>query len=498
MPHSLRSLGLMAILVLIAPAFWGDDTVRDIGSRREIFVDGYLIERLDGTQRRLQTPQAAEVSVGQEQIGGLNFDTGYAVVKDGDVYRMFYNASARMALAESLDGIHWTLPSIGLVEFEGSRNNNLIGSVDGELMIPEDEPMPEVFLDTRPGIPSDERYKCFTLDETDGVKVFAWVSGNGRRYRKLQEEPIIHSRLYGVFDGYESAFWSESEQQYLLYTRYYIGKINADGRRAVARMTSKDFLTWTEPKPMTFGNTGLKPPDHHYNNQTEPYFRAPHIYIALSSRLMQGRQVITREQAAAAGLQASLQFKGDRIDWLIGDCGETVMMSTRGGTRYDRSFMEGFVRPGGRLNNWVTRCNFALRGIVPTGDREMSIYVNRHNAQDSSHVVRHTLRTDGIVAINAPYTGGQMLTRPLKFKGRRLVINYATSAAGNVRVSIEDASGTALPGFGLADCDEIVGDEIRRVVTWKGNDDVSRLVDRAVRLRFSMMDADLFSLQFVE
>ena len=213
---------------------------------------------------------------------------------------------------------------------------------------------------------------------------------------------------------------------------------------------------------------------------------------------MQGRQVITREQAAAAGLQASLQFKGDRIDWLIGDCGETVMMSTRGGTRYDRSFMEGFVRPGGRLNNWVTRCNFALRGIVPTGDREMSIYVNRHNAQDSSHVVRHTLRTDGIVAINAPYTGGQMVTRPLKFKGRRLVINYATSAAGNVRVSIEDASGTALPGFGLAACDEIVGDEIRRVVTWKGNDDVSRLVDRAVRLRFSMMDADLFSLQFVE
>ena len=489
---------LLLQVIASAPSTRADE-VCDIGSRLELFVDDYLIDRLDGAEQRLHRPQAANKLLEGKQPSGLWFDNGYAVVKDGNIYRMFYNASSVLALAESLDGIHWTTPSIGLVEYNGSRDNNLVGTEDGRLMISDQEPLPEVFLDTRPGVAADERYKALTLDETKGVKVFAWVSGDARRFRKLREEPILHTDLYGAFDGYEAPFSSESEQCYLIYLRYYIrGETEAENRRSIARMRSKDFLTWSDPEPMTFGDTGLKPAEHHYNNQTDPYFRAPHIYLALSSRFMQGRQVVSRKQADAAGLKSRLLYKGDAVDWLIGDCSETVLMTTRGGTHYDRTFMEALVRPGPGRRNWVTRSNFALRGVVPTGEREMSIYVSRHNTQDSGHIRRYTLRTDGFASIYGRYAGGEMVTRPLVFSGRKLMINYSTSAAGSLRVELQGEDGKALSGFGLEQCDEIVGDEISRVVRWQSKSDVGPFAGRPVRLRFSMMDADLFSIQFVD
>ena len=43
-----------------------------------------------------------------------------------------------------------------------------------------------------------------------------------------------------------------------------------------------------------------------------------------------------------------------------------------------------------------------------------------------------------------------------------------------------------------------IGDEIARVVSWKGNTDVSALAGKAVRLRFILKDADLYSIRFRE
>ena len=89
-----------------------------------------------------------------------------------------------------------------------------------------------------------------------------------------------------------------------------------------------------------------------------------------------------------------------------------------------------------------------------------------------------------------------MITKPLTFSGTQLEINYSTSAAGQMRVELQDADGNALPGFALADCEPISGDQISRGVTWKGGSDVSALAGKPVTLRFEMSDADLFAIQF--
>ena len=89
-----------------------------------------------------------------------------------------------------------------------------------------------------------------------------------------------------------------------------------------------------------------------------------------------------------------------------------------------------------------------------------------------------------------------MTTRPLRFAGSQLSLNFATSAAGSLRVEIQDTSGRPLPGFGLDDCPEIFGDTIDRTVQWHDGSDVSALAGQTVRLRFALKDADLYSFQF--
>jgi hypothetical protein len=64
--------------------------------------------------------------------------------------------------------------------------------------------------------------------------------------------------------------------------------------------------------------------------------------------------------------------------------------------------------------------------------------------------------------VNAPYRGGELVTKPLVFQGRQLVLNFATSAAGGLRVELQDREGRPLPGFGLADAVEQVGDDVER------------------------------------
>jgi hypothetical protein len=76
-----------------------------------------------------------------------------------------------------------------------------------------------------------------------------------------------------------------------------------------------------------------------------------------------------------------------------------------------------------------------------------------------------------------------------------LELNFATSAAGSIRVEVQDDTGAACTGFTLADCDEMFGDSLERVVTWRGGD-LEALSGQVVRLRFELRDADLYSFRF--
>ncbi|MEJ7638414.1 MAG: hypothetical protein WKF75_10685 [Singulisphaera sp.] len=104
---------------------------------------------------------------------------------------------------------------------------------------------------------------------------------------------------------------------------------------------------------------------------------------------------------------------------------------------------------------------------------------------------------DGVAVVAAvPGVVDQAVVGRLWFRGRRLSLNFATNAAGGIRVEVQESNGQPIPGFAPADCGGIFGDQLDRVVEWGVGSDVGALQGRPVRLRFALHDADLYSFQF--
>ena len=101
----------------------------------------------------------------------------------------------------------------------------------------------------------------------------------------------------------------------------------------------------------------------------------------------------------------------------------------------------------------------------PRRPDELSLYATEaYWTGTSSRLRRYTLRIDGFVSAQAPLSGGELVTKPLVFAGSTLVVNFATSAAGSLRVEIQTDDGKPIEGFTLEDCPEIYGDQIEHAV----------------------------------
>ena len=472
-----------AALVLFSATLCGAEDAsvagkpNQIGSDLQLFVDDAIVESMDGAELELGVPHDEGIALRFDHPWEGAF-CGYAtVLKDGPKYRLYYrglpvagrdgSSTEVTCYAESDDGRQFKKPELGLFAIGGSKANNVI--------LADMAPLSHNFsplIDRRPGVPIDERYKALAGTAKSGLVAF--VSADGLRWRKLREEPVIRK---GAFDSQNVAFWSESENQYVSYFRVF-----KDGFRRISRTTSPDFLEWTAPVLMEYGDRGI---EHLYTNQTSPYFRAPHIYVAIAARFFPGRRVLSDAQAKAINVHPKY----------FNDCSDAILMTTRGGNLYARTFMDGFLRPGIGLQNWVSRTNYPALNVVPTGEHEMSFYVNQDYGQPSAHARRYSLRVDGFVSVSASSAGGELTTRPFGFSGKELVLNFSTSAAGSIQVEIQDPAGKPLPGYALADATPTIGNEIDRVAYWQSSD-VGSLVGRPIRLRFVLKDADLYSFRF--
>jgi hypothetical protein len=478
--HAIQ-LGLLTGLFVVSAVAAGEPAsgkVIDLGSRRELFADPFLVASLDGATLALERPRDEGIVHRFDRPWEGRFCAYATVLHDNGRYRLYYRGLAGeggdgtnaevTCYSESRDGITWTRPNLGLFTVHGTRDNNVL--LAGQAPFSHNFcPM----IDPRKDVHRSERYKALAGIGSSGLAAF--VSEDGLRWRKLRDKAVITK---GAFDSQNVPFWSEHEGCYVCYFRVF-----KDGIRRISRTTSKDFVTWTDPVLMGYGDRAI---EHLYTNQTSPYFRAPHLYVAIAARFMPGRQVLTADQAKAINVDPGY-FK---------DCSDAILMTTRGGDHYDRTFMEGFLAPGIGAENWVSRTNYPALNVVQTGPHEMSFYANQNYGQPTSHLRRYSLRLDGFAAVTAPYSGGELRTKTLTFTGKELVLNFATSAAGGIRVEIQDAAGKPLPGFALADSVETIGNEIDRVLRWKAGSDVSALAGKPVRLRFVMHDARLYAVQF--
>ena len=457
----------------------GDEAIM-IGSRRELFVDHRLIAKLDGIALRMHEPRPSGVALKFDRPWEGPFSGYVTILQDGDVHRMYYRGLPELVdftdaectcYAESTDGIHWVKPELELYEVFGTRKNNVI--LHGEAPASHNF---APFVDTRPGAPADERFKAVGGSESSGL--LAYASPDGIHWRRWGRKPILTG---GAFDSQNVVFWSEAEKCYVCYFRVYTDV------RSIARATSADFATWSKPEIMEFGQA---PHEHLYTNQTFPYPRASQLYVSLPMRYFANRKVLDDATFDALPIHAAYR------PHVRQESTDGVLMTSRGGNRYDRTFLEAFMRPGLDPGNWVSRSVMAARGLVQTGPTEMSIYYQQHDGQPSAHLRRFSLRLDGFASAYAGHVGGELLTTPVTFSGGELEINFSTSAGGCVQVEIQDADGVPLPGYAVGECPEMIGDAVERIVSWKSGSDVSKLAGKTVRLRFVMRDADLYSFRF--
>ena len=447
--------GLAWLLPLSATA---QDTI-DIGSRLEPLVDDFLIQRLDGDAKlQLNKPQAREVVLVTGEPWEGNTCAYYTIFQDGDRYRMYYRGSHYdtatgkathpevTCYAESRDGIQWEKPELGLCEFQGDKENNIVwNGVGTHDFTP--------FKDENPAAPPEARYKALARGSGG---LYAFQSPDGIRWKTMRDQPVITK---GAFDSQNLAFWDSHRKQYREYHRAFRGV------RDIMTGTSTDFLAWTDPEFLEYPDA---PKEHLYTNAIRPYPGAEHLLIGFPTRFLPPKQQV-----------------------------EPTFMSSRDGRTFHR-WTEALIPLTAPEDRDGNRSNYMTWGLVqlPGSEREWSVYATEaYYTGADSRLRRFTYRIDGLVSVHAA-DRGELVTRPLRFQGNRLVLNYGTADDGQIRVEIQDQQGKAIPGFELDRCQRLSGDAIAQEVTWRGGADVSGLSGRPIVLRFDMQNADLYTIRF--
>ena len=473
-----------------------------IGSRRELFADDFLIDqKLTDAVRSMHHPVCRErVLVNDAPWEGDGW-VYYSTFEDNGLYRMYYHTNPLLdrenkksfvgphyiCYACSLDGVHWVKPKLGIWEYNKSCANNIILEIDTEDAF-------HVFRDENPSCPDEERYKALLTRRVtrDGQRVsqlWCMTSFDGIHFADgwiLSEQ--------GRFDTHNTAFWDPLLGKYVCYFRD-LHK-NADGEmvRDIRRMESADFRQWSVPEPIVY--TGCTEDFQMYTNGIHPYMRAPYLYVGIPTRYVQrpAWEDNYDELCGSEHRRFRMQFH-PRYGLALTD---NLLITSRDGITFNRSG-EAFMRPGpeGR-KRWVYGDSYASNTIVatPPVDEtdawELSFYsaVNQWS-EETAHVYRYSLRMDGFYSYGGGYEEKTLVTKPFIFDGSRLEVNFSTSAAGRMRIFLEQADGRPILG---GDSGDLFGDSIDRKVHFKA--ELSVLSGTPVRMRVLLKDADIYSFRF--
>jgi hypothetical protein len=393
--------------------------------------------------------------------------------------------------AVSKDGIVWKKPSLGLVNYKGSKDNNIVMAGDLETM---------VFLDPV-GSPK-ARFKAITQRFWPDPKkggLYVHTSPDGIHWK------ISDQRVFPLgSDSANQAFYDTRLKKYVVYLRIWVPR-NVDpggdglGRRRIGRIEMDDitkpwpiqqiekpYRIWGEDKipvtsyevPAVFGYDDHDPPlSDHYHPACVQYPWADHAYFMFPSAY----------RHATGLLDSQMTTSRNGVNWTRLWREPYVALGTQDEFDFGSLYMAaGMVRRGGKIFQYYGGYRVThLAGVADPKPKE-----------PCSHIFRLEQRLDGFVSADAAFEGGEFTTRPLTFTGTRLVLNVNASALGTCKVEILDEQGRPVPGFSLDDCDEVSGNHLEKTVSWKGKTDLSSLHGRTVQLRFAMRACKLFAFQF--
>jgi hypothetical protein len=499
-----------ALLLVLLPS--GNIPAADpipVGDAKQLFVDDRVVGELRAVSRVFNQPEKSELNPilkGERPWEGRMIYVGTVLYDDEDrVFKMWYWAlnmsyqvppkpfaqydnllraakyreTFSLCYATSEDGIRWNRPDLGLVEFEGSRANNLLPPVaDGRM-----HGYASIVKDAHDRDPA-RRYKAVAWrpkDASGAYGVGVYFSPDGLRWTASARNPVIRE----TSDVHTLLGWDERIGKYVAYFRPGPGqklspRAGSGAVRIIGYSTSDDFEHWSPIVPALVPNPG-DPVDTQFYGMPALRYEGMYLGFPWAFRTNQLTHV------------PQLVYSRDGLHFTrTPGRNDFLPLGARGSFDDGNAYLVRPVAHGDRL--WLyytgTRWRDAL-DLFELGDA----------ARDSIGLA--TLPLDGFVSMEAGPNEGTLTTRPLTFTGNRLTVNmqagrkgYGVDEVTSVRVEILDDGGKAISGFTLAEADALGSTGVAQIVRWRGRDDVGALARRAVRLRFHLKNVKLYAFQF--
>ena len=531
------------------------ETIYNLGSKRELFVDDFFINELSGeVSRKRHEPVPDEIVLTLDEPHEKTNNAGGSyntLLFDGRRYIYYYRAHGAfptpdtpgnnnfyLCAAESFDGINFRrcqlnlLPSGYNVVLDRSNTADL-GNVD-----PNNNVCPAVstaFYDTNPACPENERYKMVVTNEHKVHGMFLFVSADGFDFR-LKTGPFKLDPRCG-YDSANQIFYDSEAGVYRLYSRGFI-MAGPTWKRTIMTHTTRDFINFEQAAHLKFDekfDALFARGQELYTNAIRPYFRAPHILLGFPMRYVEGCmtpgahtsskcerpmlrratgnpeaepancedewniRVLSRPDLTARAYRAKSQLRYGLAST------DTVLIASRDGFNF-KGYGESFIKPPPQEDSWSYGSGSLAIGMAVTpsamghgAPEELSFYCPEANwSFNTARIRRYHLRMDGFVSLHFGVDGGQLTTPYFTFDGGRLTLNISTGAFGGFKAEFRDENGVPIPGYTFEDAYEEIGDDHAMVARWKKDGpDLRPLAGKVVQLAIRAVNSDLYSVCFV-
>jgi len=476
---------LFALLIVRTAVASADEKPLDVGNRKQLFIDQRFIASSDRVNLRTNPAQKLGQILdadGKPLMGHVS-----RVIEDQGKIRMYVGHDG-VAIYESDDAIHFkaTGRSIGGGSFS------------------------TIFVDPHESDPA-RRYKLFLLKSqakfdpaTDGV--YAFTSADGLNFNEV-------GRVLPCFtDNPTIVLWDARIGKYVIYLRALA--YDSPNQRRIARIETDDptkpwpFRETKDPRAFfsTDNANVVLAADDEDDPESDIYYNAATIYNGAQDTYL----MFTTQFRHLSPKRHPFVVPPRPGQWEDFGPLEVQLAVSRDGVHWQRPTREAYF-PMGLTDEWDRWYTVMGPGVVRRGNYLYQYYNSSGRLHDGAilraeyeksapqlggiGVVRQ--RLDGFVSADADYKGGWLQTPLLKFQGARLRLNIDTGAMGTAYVELRDAEDKPIPGFTLADCEEIGGNFLDQAVYWKGSPDVSALAGRPIRIYIKLKRAKLYAFQFM-
>ena len=425
------------------------------------------------------------------------------IIKDGDKYRAWggcqdKDGNSYTCYFESADGLAWQRPNLGLVEYAGSKENNLIPRAPNCVFIDPDAPPDKRYKGVSDGHVSTAEFRAFIEKHPDRwehralrkdanfiAALYGHVSADGLNWTQLPEPFTIEHTDTQIIGAYDPV-----QKKYMIFTRNWFV-----GPRSLRAPEDPAHMSWLgESRGSGRRSIGYTQSDHFGD-------------FPLSRVILAPRPDMSPSQLLYTNGYTTIPGAPDHH----------LLFPTVWDTSDDATHLEMAASHDGRLWNWVSRgplmktgefgrfdggCIFWHPNLIelPCGDFALPYtgysFPHKYPRGAWSYGAGYAVWPKGrLIGVEAPEEG-EFTTVSFMVPGRKLLINAVTKRAGSILVAATNRHGAFVAGRSFDDAVPIIGDQYRTVVKWKGGDELGVEPGQPISLRFRMNKATIYGLDF--